>query len=389
MENLALQFFPYPHVVGDTRRQGALVEWPERCSNCDRQCENSAPGHLGLCSYGLNFLRVDEDLLIAGLAVQDYPHDTPARRKMLRRLKDRQVSSSDLKKVADLCADGMKKLETQLAEHIEQVIRDYRNSKGYQEDIVERLRPEMQQALAQVHDYKQFVRQIRQNMDVHLEARFPNKPLTEKVALASHEEEAIYWAAEMMDDKLEAVAFLQFPERIHEVTEQGRFRLHGMVLKYVRIYQRNADARDLKISVSGECWADIGGNTRALGIIPHTLIDNAVKYAPENSEVEVLFDEREGEVELSVSSFGPEIAPNEEEAIFDPFVRGKAARKMRTEGTGFGLAAAQTIAVAHDTRIAVRQLRQRGAEDTFKTTFSITFRPIGAGNQDMRRALGR
>jgi signal transduction histidine kinase len=385
VENLALHFFPFPHVTGKVRRPGALIDWPERCSGCDRQCETSTANDLSLCSYGLNYLRVDDDLLIAGIVVNDYPGNTPARQKMKRRLGNQGISKKSLERIVDLSRSSIEQLEAELDSRFEQVVSEYRESQGYYEEIVERIRPEMQQALAQVHDYKQFVQQIIQNMDVLLEERFPERSLTDKIEGAKHEEAAIYWAAEMMDEKLEAVAFLQFPERIQELTEQGRFSLHGMVLKYVRIYQRKADQRGLSISVSGECWTEIEGNTRALGIIPHTLIDNATKYAPENSRVEIIFEELAGDVEFSVRSFGPAISTGEQETIFDPFVRGAAAREMRREGTGFGLAAAQAIARAHDTQIKVKQTKESGPEDTYMTTFQVKFEGARSGNRSIAR----
>jgi signal transduction histidine kinase len=288
-------------------------------------------------------------------------------------LRDNLVTRAALEKVANLSRTGVVALEAEIGAQIEEIIDDYRQSDKYLEEIVERLKPEMQQALAQVHDYKQFVQQVIQNLDVLLETRFPERSLTEKIELARHEEAAIYWAAQMMDEKLEAVAFLQFPERIKEVTEQGRCRLHGMVLKYVRIYQRKADQRSLETTVSGGSWGDIEGNTRALGIIPHTLIDNAVKYAPENTKVEITFDESDGEVNLVVRSFGPPITNAEKKTIFDPFVRGQAAREMHSEGTGFGLAAAQAIARAHNTQIEVKQTNERGPGGTYRTSFGVRF----------------
>ena len=93
--------------------------------------------------------------------------------------------------------------------------------------------------------------------------------MDEKLERATHEEAAIYWAASIMDEKLDAMMFLARLDRIHEPREQGRTRLHGLVLKYVRIYQSRARLRDISTVVLGESWGKIEGNTRALSIIPH------------------------------------------------------------------------------------------------------------------------
>src|SRR4051812_44845791 len=98
MDELALQFFPFPHVFRGERRPGLLRDWPERCFSCDRQCEVAQEEGLQLCSYGLNYQRVDKELVVAGLAVQDYHRTTPARAKMLRQLRGQHVRVEDVTK---------------------------------------------------------------------------------------------------------------------------------------------------------------------------------------------------------------------------------------------------------------------------------------------------
>jgi len=372
MAELAFQFFPFPHVLRGNRRPGSLVDWPDRCHSCDRHCELSNENEIGLCSYGLNYYRVDHDLLITGIVLRDFAIDTPARRKMYAQLRHQLVSLKQLKDIIQLSRHGTARIEADFEQRMEEVVQKYRQSRYYYDEILTGLQPEIERVMAQVHDYKQFVQQIFHNLDVILESRFPNSSLLEKVERAEHEEAAIYWSAFMMNEKLDAVAYLQSPDRILEVTERGRFQLHEQVERYVRIYQRLADQREITVKV-GNSAAETEGNIRALGFIPHTLIDNAVKYAPSGTRIEIDFFEDMDQVHLSVASFGPKISEPELLTIFDPFVRGVAAQCMRVEGAGFGLAAAQVIAVAHGTRIEVRQSAEEGPDDTFMTTFTVGF----------------
>jgi signal transduction histidine kinase len=256
---------------------------------------------------------------------------------------------------------------------MESVIEEWEQSEAYQRDVIEKLRPELQQALANVHDYKQFVQQIIQNMNVILETKYPALELMTKLDRATHEEAAIYWTAVLMDERLDAAYFLESPERIHEPREQRTFRLHGLVLKYVRIYQRRADQQGVTLNVRGISHASIRGNPRALSIIPQTLVDNALKYAPRETSVSIRFSEAAKTVTLEVESFGPQIRPPERKRIFDLFFRAEAARQATTHGTGFGLASAQNVARESGTEIVVSQSKERGPEKTFLTTFGITF----------------
>ena len=96
------------------------------------------------------------------------------------------------------------------------------------------------------------------------------------------------------------------------------------------------------------------------------LIDNAIKYASEGKRIEVaLGKDRAGErLVLSVKDFGPGIAADEHEAIFERFYRARAMRLKPIRGSGIGLALVQHIARAHGGDAAVAESRP-GAGSTF------------------------
>ncbi len=382
MEELALRFFPVPHVFRGERRSGLFIDWPAICARCDRQCEiapAASTGAVRLCSYGLNYVRVDDDLLIAGVALRDLAERTPASRKRLQEVGPNSITRRDLQRILEYCALATELQAVDLRARMDAVIDEFRESRAYQQEVVDLLRPDLQMALAQVHDYKLFVQQIVQNMNVILESKYPGVDLAEKLEAATHEEAALYWAATLMDERLDAALYLDAPARILEPREQGTFRLHGLVLKYVRIYKGRADRNGVVVNVQGLSWADITGNSRAMAIIPHMLIDNALKYAPRGTAIAVRFAETPTAVTLEVESFGPKIEQSEANRIFDLFFRGEAARRVSSEGTGFGLASAQNIARVHDTEIVVKQTDRRGPDDSYSTCFSITFKRAQSG----------
>jgi two-component system, OmpR family, sensor kinase len=69
------------------------------------------------------------------------------------------------------------------------------------------------------------------------------------------------------------------------------------------------------------------------------LVENALRYAPEGSTVEL---RARGET-IEVLDEGPGVAPDEAEAVFERFHRGAAGRRM-PGGTGLGLTIARTLA---------------------------------------------
>lgn len=255
MDRLALKFFPFPHVFEGERHTGALRDWPDACSRCDRQCERQATLHLQLCSYGLNYVRVSNDMIVAGIGVHEFPQRTPARAKRMRELGRNAIREDELTAALVLAREATDDLEAEHRRAKDEVVEEFRNSRTYQQEMVDLLRPDLERMLGQVHDYKQFVQQIVQNMNVVLENRFPGRPLEEKLNRAMPQERSIYWAAILMDEKLDAALFLDSPERIREPREQGLTRLHGLVLKYLRIYQSRADLKRVETAIVGESWS--------------------------------------------------------------------------------------------------------------------------------------
>ncbi len=67
---------------------------------------------------------------------------------------------------------------------------------------------------------------------------------------------------------------------------------------------------------------------------------------------------------MTVEDEGPGVAPDERDAIFEPFSSGSAGRRRRRGGTGLGLTIARRIVVAHGGTIGVDQAGERGARFT-------------------------
>jgi signal transduction histidine kinase len=324
-----------------------------------------------LCSYGVNFYRFTDKFLVAGVVVRDFAGSSVARDKMLRKTSGVEpVTTVDLEQARQTYIATQAKFDEDMQREKEEAIGEYRQSKTFATDWLTKLKPDIRQASGQVHDYRQFVSQIIQNLNVILQTKYRGST-DEILEKASHEETAIYWAARLMEEKLVAALFLLDPERIGD--DPKHTQIHQMVTKYRKIYTRAFEAKKVRLSSIGSSFGYVYGNPTALGVIPHTLIDNALKYAPAGSDVTISFTEDERAISLSVSSYGPQILPTERDKIFDPFYRGEAARRASSEGTGFGLALAKVIAQATGVRLTFEQSTEETPKIGYFTTFKAQF----------------
>jgi two-component system, OmpR family, sensor histidine kinase TctE len=90
--------------------------------------------------------------------------------------------------------------------------------------------------------------------------------------------------------------------------------------------------------------AQVMGHEWLLRELLGNLVDNAVKYTPENGTVTIRCGQRNGRAFLEVEDDGPGIAAAERQRVLDRFYRVKGTQG---EGNGLGLAIADEIAHAH------------------------------------------
>ena len=101
------------------------------------------------------------------------------------------------------------------------------------------------------------------------------------------------------------------------------------------------------------------------------LLENARKYAPPDSPIEIQARIFDGQATISVLDRGPGISPDELERVFEKFYRGRRQAGNKVEGTGMGLAIAKGIIEAHGGRIRAEQRQGGGAAISFTLPLSV------------------
>ena len=90
------------------------------------------------------------------------------------------------------------------------------------------------------------------------------------------------------------------------------------------------------------------------------ILDNALRYTPENSKVILAAKQVKDGIQLSVQDSGVGIAPEDLPRIFDRFYRLDASRKREEGGSGLGLAIAKSIVQAHGGEIWAESVAGHG-----------------------------
>jgi signal transduction histidine kinase len=166
--------------------------------------------------------------------------------------------------------------------------------------------------------------------------------------------------AELISDVLDT-------SRIEAGTFSFRFRevdLAELVRDTVATAQLGQDEVRLLAHVH-DALPEIRGDAERLRQVLTNLIDNAVKYSPAGSEVEVHAYPENGRVRIDVHDHGPGIAKEDQKLIFEKFGRITGTGATRP-GTGLGLFIARSIAEAHGGELEVHSAPDQGATFTLE-----------------------
>jgi signal transduction histidine kinase len=128
--------------------------------------------------------------------------------------------------------------------------------------------------------------------------------------------------------------------------------------------------RKFKIHTNiSETSASVKIDKNAMKLVVNNLIDNAVKFSSENSEIKVTIEKKEQKILLKIKDDGIGIAKNEQLRIFEKFYRGKDASHFSATGTGLGLTIVKQIVEAHGGEVQVES--EPGKGSMFTVTFPL------------------
>jgi len=137
--------------------------------------------------------------------------------------------------------------------------------------------------------------------------------------------------------------FVARVDAAREPIARKRFDARAAVEKIAAFYQTIADDHHVTISCSGngEVYADPDLFERALA----NLLDNALRFTPENGSIQITLSDHEADFEVAVSDSGCGIAPEHLPRVFDRFYRAESSRS--SDGAGLGLALVKSIVDLH------------------------------------------
>ena len=120
---------------------------------------------------------------------------------------------------------------------------------------------------------------------------------------------------------------------------------------------------------AGSAPVVVFGDPEELARVIDNMVDNAVKYTPEDGRVSVAMAATEAEVSVEVTDTGLGISTKDQQNVFSAFHRSTNPNALSVPGTGLGLPIAQRIAESHGGTLSVTSELGRGS--TFRFTLPL------------------
>ncbi|OUQ08188.1 two-component sensor histidine kinase [Erysipelatoclostridium sp. An15] len=153
------------------------------------------------------------------------------------------------------------------------------------------------------------------------------------------------------------------------LSDVTRFNLSEQIRNAIILLEKKWLAKKIEFDLDFNDY-DIEANKKMLEQVWINLLDNAIKFSPEDNIIEVSIKQNEQQIEINISNYGPKILEHDLKRIFEKFYQGDTSHA--SQGTGIGLSIVSKIVALHKGNITVT------SDD--KTTFKIVL-PIYQTNQ--------
>jgi signal transduction histidine kinase len=132
-----------------------------------------------------------------------------------------------------------------------------------------------------------------------------------------------------------------------------------LVREQVQLFEGQSVRHTLEIELPPKPLT-VRGDPNRLAQVVGNLLSNAIKYSPDGGTVEVVGEQNDGQVRVSVRDEGVGIPDELQQGIFGKFFRGDAGASG-IPGSGLGLAIARSLVEAHGGRMSFESASGKGS----------------------------
>lgn len=164
-----------------------------------------------------------------------------------------------------------------------------------------------------------------------------------------------------------SMTLLQISRQEYSELKMTKINLSTIVKQLVKAHRLSPD----RLQIEVEPGAVILGNDSSVRELLTILLDNALRYSPEDSLISMRVTKAKGDVVCEIANYGDGIAQEDLEHVFERFYRGNKARTTENlSGFGLGLSLAKKICDLHGALISLNSDPEK------LTVATVTFKKL-------------
>lgn len=216
------------------------------------------------------------------------------------------------------------------------------------------------------HDLKNPLNSIRGIMDFMMQGE--GGPISEEQKeMITHVGHAAESMIELVEDLLDQAAI----DAGALVLNKGLDDFSNLANEVVALNQSNAKEKEIRIRFQNQATAThLTYDKRQIRRVLQNLISNAIKFSTANTTVKVKLGQTQNEVYIFVDDEGPGVPPEEQGRLFTEFGQTSVSATAGESSTGLGLSICKKIIEAHQGKIWMQNLEQKGARFAFSLPFN-------------------
>ncbi|XGC80397.1 CHASE2 domain-containing protein [Bdellovibrio bacteriovorus] len=208
------------------------------------------------------------------------------------------------------------------------------------------------------HDLKTPIARIQGMTDMILKDSTP---------LSAQQREAVDTIKHSSDDLLKFINAILNYGRIESQGVQLNLQskdINSLLQEVIRKHEFLAKVKRIQIVSELEPMFPVPVDSDLMKQVFSNLVENAIKYSPEDTKIMVSSEESDTKVVIQVADQGPGIPADELQNIFMKFFRSKNVKSSPIKGSGLGLYLAKYFTELHEGRIFVESSHGNGSTFT-------------------------
>ena len=141
--------------------------------------------------------------------------------------------------------------------------------------------------------------------------------------------------------------------------------LNEIVESVVLAFKNKAKRKNIQVVFERQSEVTVNSDAKAIERVLNNLLDNAFKYSPENSIIQISLRKQGEAIRLAVIDQGEGVAEEDQDLVFKRFFRTASARANTQQGSGLGLAIVKNLVYNLQGDVGVESRPEGGSEFWF------------------------